>query len=141
MVLPVPFGPAVSFGGTYAYLPVLGTALMFLEGESNPDRAPSYTYWDAVARLYPNNKARGIYGGAGYHVLTAAGGDLTTPLTRSGLSFRIGISNDQKWGFSRVELGLAQYGIIEMKDFDDNETGVFPLIQPVLGVSFGLALL
>jgi TPR repeat protein len=141
VVLPVPVGPAVSFGGTYAYLPVLGTALMFLEGESNPDRAPGYTYWDAVARLYPNNKARGIYGGAGYHVLTAAGGDLTTPLTRSGLSFRIGISNDQKWGFSRVELGLAQYGIIEMKDFDDNETGVFPLIQPVLGVSFGLALL
>ena len=141
IVLPIPVGPAISFGGSYSYLPVIGTALILLEGDSNPDQDPSLTYWDGVGRVYPNNKARGIYGGLGYHRLTATGGDLTSSLERSGASFRIGISNDNKIFFSRVELGLAQYGIIDLNDFDDDETGTFPLIQPTLGVTFGLALL
>ncbi|MEL6345910.1 MAG: tetratricopeptide repeat protein [Myxococcota bacterium] len=140
IVLPIPVGPAISVGGTYSYTPFIGTALVFLKGDSSPDTNPALAYWDVVARLYPNNKARGLFVGVGYHDLQTVGGDTPT-LTRTGYSARIGIHSDNKLFYTRAELGLAQYGIIRLSDFDEDETGSFPLIQPVLGFSVGLAFL
>lgn len=141
VVLPIPVGPAIAFGGSYAYVPYLGNVLLFLEGQDSPEDASDMVYWDGVARLYPNNKARGIYGGVGYHMVDAVGGSQDLGRDRSGFSVRVGISSDNKIFFSRVELGLAQYGIIDLNDFDEDEEATFPFFQPVLGLSFGLALL
>ena len=139
LVAPIPVGPAISIAGSYSYLPYLGTALIYLNGDSDPLVDPGFTYVDMSLRLYPNNKARGFYGGLGVHRITAEGGDLTEPLYRDGISGRVGIHSDTKGFYTRVELGIGQYGIIDINDFDEDEQGRFPLIQPTFGVAFGFA--
>jgi hypothetical protein len=94
---------------------------------------------DAGLRLYPNNKARGLYGMAGVHQLQASGGQLSSPLTRTGLSARLGMYSESKFFYTRVEMGMGQYGIIDLHDFDEDETSTFPLLQATLAFSCGFA--
>jgi hypothetical protein len=61
-------------------------------------------------------------------------------LKRQGLSGRIGIYNEDHLLFTRVEMGIGQYGVIDLHDFDDDQHGTFPLIQATLSFSVGLAL-
>ncbi len=138
LVAPIPVGPAISVGGSYSYLPSLGGVLVQLEGESYPNNPPDLSYWDVGVRLYPNNKARGLYGMVSWHQMTAEGGDLTTPLVRSGPSVRLGIHSENKLLWSRVEMGLGQYGMVDLHKFDEDETGSFPLILSVLGFAAGV---
>jgi TPR repeat protein len=139
LVLPIPVGPALSFTGSYSYLPTLGGIMEQLQGDSYPDVPGDLWYADAGVRLYPNNKGRGIYGMAGVHRIQAVGGELQQPITREGLSARLGMYNENKAFYTRVEMGIAQYGMVNLQDFDEDETGTFPLIQATLGVSMGLA--
>lgn len=141
LVAPIPVGPAVSVGGSYSYLPGLGGPIMMLKGYDSPSDPPDYIYWDASARLYPNNKARGFFVMASWHQLKASGGELASPLTRSGPSARVGIHNENKLLYTRIEMGLASYGMVYINDFDEDESGSFPLIQAVLGFSVGLGVL
>ena len=139
LVLPIPVGPALSLTGSYSYLPTLGGVMSQLQGDSLPDVAQDLWYADAGVRIYPNNKGRGIYGMAGVHRIQAINGDLKQPITREGVSARLGMYNENKAFYTRVEMGIAQYGMVDLEDFDDDETGTFPLVQATLGVSIGLA--
>jgi hypothetical protein len=139
LVAPIPVGPAIAVAGSYSYLPQLGGALPMLDGASEPENAPDLAYWDAGVRLYPNNKARGLYGMMAWHQFTSSGGDLATPLIRSGPSVRLGIHSEAKMFYTRVEVGLGQYGMVDLNDFDEDETGTFPLVLSVLGFSMGVA--
>ena len=139
LVLPIPVGPALSVTGSYSYLPTLGGVMSQLQGDSMPDVSQDLWYADAGVRIYPNNKARGLYGMAGVHRIQAVGGALQAPITREGVSARLGMYNENKAFYTRVEMGIAQYGMVDLADFDDDETGTFPLVQATLGVSFGLA--
>lgn len=142
LVAPIPVGPAISVTGSYSYLPGLGGPLVQLIGDTYPNNAPDLVYYDAGARIYPNNKARGLYAMAGWHQLMAQGGDLgANTLTRSGGSLRLGIHNENKMLYTRIEMGIANYGIVYMNDFDEDETGQIPLIQAVLGFSVGFGVL
>jgi len=137
LVAPIPVGPAIAVTGSYSHLPGMGGPLMQLEGETDPADPPNLSYWDAGLRLYPNNKARGLYGMVAFHQLTASGGELSSPIYRAGPSARLGIHSENKFIYTRVEMGLGQYGMVYMNDFDEDETGSFPLLQPVLGFSVG----
>lgn len=139
LVLPIPVGPAFSLVGAYSWAPALGGVMTVLKGDSYPDVPSNFQYMDAGIRFYPNNKARGLYGMLAVHQLEAYGGDLVEPLIRQGISGRIGIYNENKAFFTRVEMGIGQYGMINLNDFDDAQTGSFPLIQATLAFSFGLA--
>ena len=139
LVAPIPAGPALSITGSYSYMPKFGGVMEQLVGEEYPANLPDLWYVDAGVRLYPNNKARGIYVMAGVHQIEAIGGDLSTPLTRQGPSARFGMYNENNFVYTRVEMGIAQYGLIHLADFDEDETSSFPLIQATLGVSVGLA--
>jgi TPR repeat protein len=141
LVVPVPVGPALALTGSYSYLPKLGGVMVQLEGDSYPDDAPDLTWVDAGLRLYPNTKARGLFVMAGAHRLQASGGVLAggAPVTRQGFSARLGIHNDARWSYTRVEMGIGQYGMVNLNDFDEDETGTFPLVQATLGFSVGLA--
>ena len=138
LVAPIPVGPAFAVTGSYSYLPRLGGPLPMLNGDTELVNNPDLTYWDAGVRLYPNNKARGLYAMAGWHQFTASGGDLAAPLIRSGPSLRLGIHSEAKVFYTRVEMGLGQYGIVDVNKFDEDETGTFPLILSVLGFSVGV---
>jgi hypothetical protein len=94
---------------------------------------------DAGLRVYPNNKARGLFGMVGVHRLEALNGALKDPIARQGGSLRLGIHNDSRWTYTRVEMGIGQYGLVNLNDFDEDEAGTFPLIQATLGLSVGLA--
>lgn len=139
LVAPIPWGPAISVTGAYSYLPGLGGFMVQLVGEDTPDVAPDLTYIDAGVRLYPNNKARGLYAMVGVHRVEAAGGELLEPLIRDGLSARMGMYSESRFFYTRVEMGIAQYGMIYLSDFDEDETSSFPLIQATLGFSMGFA--
>ncbi len=138
LVAPIPVGPAIAVTGSYSYLPGLGGPIAMLDGDTDLVNNPDLAYWDAGVRLYPNNKARGLYGMVGWHQFTASGGDLAAPQTRSGPSLRLGIHSENKMLYTRVEMGLGQYGIVDLNDFDEDETATFPLILSVLGFSVGV---
>lgn len=139
LVVPIPVGPAIALTGSYSYIPGAGGVMVQIEGGSYPDDPPDFTYMDAGLRLYPNNKARGLYGMAGVHQLQASGGQLSSPLTRTGLSARLGMYSESKFFYTRVEMGMGQYGIIDLHDFDEDETSTFPLLQATLAFSCGFA--
>ena len=145
LVAPIPAGPALAFAGSYSYLPMLGGVMMQLKGGDAPEDPPDLQYADGGIRLYVNNKARGLYVMGAAHWMEAAGGELTRDrelgptLTRVGGSIRLGIHNEHKWTYTRVEMGLGSYGMVDLSDFDDEETGSFPLVQANLGFSFGVA--
>ena len=145
LVAPIPAGPALAFAGSYSYLPMLGGVMMQLKGGDAPEDPPDLQYADGGVRLYVNNKARGLYVMGAAHWMEAEGGELTRDrelgptLTRVGGSIRLGIHNEHKWTYTRVEMGLGSYGMVDLSDFDDEETGSFPLVQANLGFSFGVA--
>lgn len=139
IVLPVPVGPALAATGSYSYLPYLGGVMLQLQGEEYPDVVPDLQYMDAGVRLYPNNKARGLYAMVGVHRIEALNGLLLEPIVRDGLSARMGMYSETRFLYTRVEMGIAQYGMIYLNDFDEDETGAFPLIQATLGFSVGFA--
>lgn len=140
LVVPIPVGPALAVSGAYSWVPGVGGILVQLEGDSYPDDPLDYRYADAGVRLYPNNKARGLYGMVGVHQIEASGPTLATPLTRAGFSGRIGIYSESKVAYTRVEMGIGQYGMIHLEQFDEDQTGSFPLLQATLGFSMGLAI-
>ena len=136
IVLPIPVGPAIAVGGSGTYVPFLGNAMMGLEGIDVPSENYPGLYYDGVVRIYPNTKARGLYGGAGFHALQ---GDLSGRLIRKGYTGRIGLYAERKALFTRLEMGIGYYGLVELSNFDDDKDGVFPLIQPTFGFTVGAA--
>ena len=78
---------------------------------------------------------------AAVHQLEASGGQLTEPMDRLGGSARLGLHNESGAFYTRIEIGLGEYGLIDLHDFDEDEAGVFPLIQPTIGFSFGFSVL
>jgi TPR repeat protein len=138
LVLPIPVGPALSVGGGFSQLPGAGGILVVIEGDTNPADPPDLRVLLAGARLYPNHQARGIYGAAGFQQITAFGSGLREDRQRIGWNGAVGIRNDQKVIYTGLELGLGQYGVIDLHDFDEDKTGVFPLIIPTLSLSVGL---
>ena len=129
-------GPAISVGGSGTYVPFLGNAMMGLEGIEVPSENYPGLYYDGVVRIYPNTKARGLYGGAGFHVLQ---GDLSGRLIRQGYTGRLGLYTERKAIFTRLEMGIGYYGLVELGDFNADKDGVFPLIQPTFGFTVGAA--
>ena len=110
--------------------------MMGLEGIDVPSENYPGLYVDGVVRLYPNTKARGLYGGVGYHALR---GDRRGVLTRQGYTGRIGLYSETKAFFTRLEMGIGYYGLVELSKFDADRAGVFPLIQPTFGFTVGAA--
>lgn len=141
LVAPIPVGPALAVTASGSFIPGIGGLMVQLKGDTAPDVQPDLRYLDAGLRLYPNNKARGLYGMVGVHELQASGGELNKPLARTGVSARLGMYSEDKLFYSRLEMGIGQYGMINLRDFDDDETGRFPLVQATLSFSFGLAVL
>jgi uncharacterized protein len=139
LVLPIPVGPAIAATGSFSYLPGLSGALYQVRSDSPPDDAPDLWYADVGARLYPNNKARGLYVMGGAHRIRLVNAPEGDKYDRQGISGRLGMYNENKVFYTRVEMGIANYGLIDLNDFDEDETAQFPLIQAVLGVSFGIA--
>lgn len=139
LVLPIPVGPAIAVAGSYSYIPYGGTVMALLVGMDSPDEAPDFQYIDATVRIYPNPQARGLYGAAGYHTLSASGGSLTEDLGRDGWSGRIGYRNDSKYFYTGLEMGIGWYGVVDLNDFDEDENGLIPLVLPTLGFSVGFA--
>ena len=137
VVLPIPVGPALSMSGTGTYVPYLGNGLMFLRGMDVPSENYPGLYYDVIGRVYPNTQARGIYFGGGWHYLQ---GDVDASLTRQGASGRFGVYTETKNIFTRVEMGIGYYGLVDLSDFDEDETGSFPLLQPTFGFTTGVAL-
>ena len=125
-----------SVGGSGTYVPFLGNAMMGLEGIEVPSENYPGLYYDGVVRIYPNTKARGLYGGAGFHVLQ---GDLSGRLIRQGYTGRLGLYTERKAIFTRLEMGIGYYGLVELGDFNADKDGVFPLIQPTFGFTVGAA--
>jgi hypothetical protein len=138
LVVPIPVGPALSVAGTFSQVPGAGAVLVLVQGDEAED-APDLRVMGAFGRLYPNHQARGVYGAVGFQQLTASGGSLAESRVRSGWSALLGMRKDSKWMYTGLELGLGQYGFVELQDFDEAETGSIPLILPTLGVSVGLA--
>lgn len=143
LVLPIPVGPALSLGGTFSYIPWGGTAFVLLEGEDKPDVPPDLQVITLSARIYPNTQARGLWVGAGAHQMTASGGSLEgqEDLVRTGFSARVGFRNDSRMFYTGVEMGLGTYGTVDIKDFDEDESGLIPLLLPAMAVSVGFAFL
>lgn len=141
LVLPIPVGPAISIGGTFSYIPGGGSVFMLLRGESQPEVAPDLQSTTLSLRFYPNNRARGVWGGLGVHELVAFDGDLATrgTMTRRGLTVRFGVRNDNKNAYTGLELGMGTFGSVNINDFDEDEKGNIPLLLPSFGFSGGLA--
>jgi uncharacterized protein len=139
VVVPIPVGPSIALTGSFSHVPELGGVMLQLIGETYPENPPDLRYLDAGLRIYPNNKGRGLYGMAAVHRVQALGGELGAPLTREGVSARVGMYSESKRFYTRVEMGLAQYGFVYLADFDEDETGAFPLIQATVALSVGLA--
>lgn len=141
LVLPIPVGPALSASASYSYIPGGGQALVVLDGDGSLDNAPDMSFMSADLRLYPNTQARGVWGGVGYQQVTASGGDLAEDRVRGGPVLKLGMRSDNKLIYTGLEIGISQLGLIDLNDFDEEETGSFPLILPTLGLSVGLAFL
>ncbi len=141
LVAPIPVGPAISVVGQYTYLPSMGAVLVLLEGDTAPVTPPNLEVLGASARIYPNTQARGPYGSVGVNQVTARGGSVRRDRTRFGWSARVGMRNDNKGIYTGMEIGLGQYGLVKLEDFDEDETGVIPLIVPTFAFSFGAAVL
>ena len=137
IVLPIPVGPAISINGHYSYVPLAGGPLYVLDGDSIT--LANLTSSGFGARLYPNHQARGLYGAVGLHTLTATNNDGSR--SRSGWNARVGVRSQTKSFYTSLEIGMGQYGLLDLNDFDDLEQGVFPVILPAVGFSMGLALL
>jgi len=141
LVAPIPVGPAVSIVGQYTYLPKMGSVLVLLEGDSAPKTPPDLTVLGASARIYPNTQARGPYGSVGVNDITASGGSVKRERNRFGWSARVGMRTDTKGLYTGMEIGLGQYGLVRLKDFDEDENGIIPLVVPTFAFSIGLAFL
>lgn len=141
LVVPIPVGPALSLWGQGSYLPGAGTVLHGLKGDDPVGATPNLTVLGGGGRIYPNPQARGIYGGFG--VFQAASSEPLdgAPLSRFGWSATVGLRNDSKLTYTSLEVGVGQYGIIDLNDFDEDQTTILPLLVPTLGFSFGFALL
>jgi len=156
LVAPIPVGPALSIAGQASYVPMAGTFLVSLEGDDTDEldangdivetSRPPMQVVGGMARLYPNNKARGLYVGAGLHRLTAEGGFPSAVRTRTGWNAVVGLRTDSRYGFVGLETGLGQYGLVYTTNFDSGATpkekrddGGFPLIVPSFALSFGFA--
>ncbi|MFT5454958.1 MAG: TPR repeat protein [Myxococcota bacterium] len=140
-VLPIPVGPAISFSGTYTNLPGLGRVLVLLDGDDAPKQAPGLQVISASGRVYPNHQARGLYGALGWTHLKAAGGTLEDERVRNGWSARMGLRTDVNFIYTGVELGIGQYGVLRLRDFDKDSKGAFPVILPTFAFNIGVAFL
>jgi TPR repeat protein len=140
LVIPIPIGPALSIGGTYSYLPKAGAVMMLIKGMDNPENPPDLWSMSLSARLYPNTQARGLYFAVGAHQVEAWGGDLEVPLMRQGFSARVGMRNDVRFGYTGLDIGLFQLGVIDINDFDEDEQGLIPFINTAFSFSAGLAI-
>jgi TPR repeat protein len=146
LVLPVP-APALSIAAAYSFLPYVGTVLPLLKGreDPDPDTAPNgadYRYLGLTARLYPNPRARGLYGFGGFDQVRASGGYLPAGKTydRTGWRGGVGLRTDNKFTFVGLEAGLGWYGAVDLTDFDeDSNPGKIPVIQTTFALSVGLA--
>jgi TPR repeat protein len=145
VVLPIPI-PALSIAAGYSWLPYVGTVLPLLKGVEDPDPGtpPSgadYRYLGFTARLYPNPRARGLYGFAGIDQVTASGGYLKEgrEFDRSGWRGGVGLRTDNKYTFVGLEAGIGYYGVVKLTDFDeDSQPGSIPVVQTTFALSFGL---
>jgi TPR repeat protein len=141
LVIPIPVGPAFTIGGTYSTIPRGGAVMMLLKGMDNPDVAPDLTSISLSGRVYPNSQARGLFLAVGAHQLEARGGDMQeSSLRRQGLSVRVGNHSDTGFGYSKLEIGLFQLGVININDFDEDESGLIPLVNTAFSISAGLAI-
>lgn len=146
LVLPLPI-PALSIGGGYSWVPYVGTVLPLLRGVEDPapNRPPSgadYRYVGLTARLYPNPRARGLYGFAGVDQIRASGGYLPPSRTfdRSGWRGGVGLRTDHKYTYVGLEAGIGYYGLVHLQDFDeDSEPGTIPVVQTTFALSVGFA--
>ncbi len=156
LVAPIPVGPAISVAGQASYVPYAGAFLVSLDGDDTDEldangdivktSRPALQVLGGMARLYPNNKARGLYVGAGLHTLKAEGGFPSEVRTRAGWNAVVGLRTDSRYGFVGLETGIGQYGVVKTTRFDSGATkkekaddGGFPLIVPSFALSFGLA--
>ena len=139
LVLPIPVGPALSISGNGTWLPQAGAVLVLLDGEESPKTAPNLQVLGATVRLYPNHQARGLYGAGGITQITVSGGEPAATRERLGWSARLGVRNDSGALYTGVEMGIGQYGVVDLNDFDEDEKGKIPLIVPTLSFSIGLA--
>lgn len=138
LVAPIPVGPALAVSGQGSYLPAAGSVLMLLEG-AEVTHPPTLTVVGGALRLYPNNKARGLYAAAGFQRLTSMGERPRENRSRSGWNAAIGIRNNARFTYYGVEMGIGQYGFIHFSNWDEESDGVLPLILPTISFSFGLA--
>ncbi|MEN0067407.1 MAG: tetratricopeptide repeat protein [Myxococcota bacterium] len=164
-LLPLPIGPGLAVNAHYSFIPLAGTALLAVEDQASLNATPDLTIYGFGGRFYPNNKGRGLFIGAGFHVLSAQGGglaDLPDPnvtdnndaprfnppkssgptRTRSGFNAKVGIRSQAKSTYSMVEIGLATYGSLNTNHFDEfSENVALPLLLPSVAFSFGFATL
>jgi TPR repeat protein len=146
LVLPLPV-PALSIAAGYSWLPFVGTVLPLLEGfeDPNPDAGPAGTdfrYLGVTGRLYPNPRARGLYGFVGTDALNASGGYLRPGREFDRLGWRggVGIRTDHKYTFVGLEAGIGYYGVVNLQDFDeDSQPGTIPVVQTTFALSMGFA--
>ncbi len=162
-LLPLPFGPGLAVNAHYSVIPFAGTVLLAVEDQ--PLRAtPDLAISGIGARIYPNNKGRGLYIGAGIHVLTARNVPLPEAddpdvfgrtdlgfdpaktadetFSRTGLNAKFGIRSQAKSTYSLLEFGLATYGTLNTNHFDEpSENIALPLLLPSVAFSLGFATL
>jgi len=143
VVVPIPIGPALSVYGQGSYVPGAGAVLFGLRGFEVPEgESPALTVLGGGGRLYPNPQARGLYGAAAFYSISSTvaepGG---TDLSRLGWTANIGLRTDSKLTYTSLEIGVGQYGLFRLSDFDEDQVGEYPLLLPSLGFSFGFAAL
>jgi hypothetical protein len=142
LVLPIPVGPALTVAGEFSYIPAAGSVLVSLENGPEPTDDPALQQWSAVGRVYPNHQARGLFFGASYGQMATVGGSVDPPIVRNGFTGRVGVRNDNKFGYVGGEFGLAAYGLVDTNKFaEDGETNhtPIPLLMPFFVVTFGFA--
>ena len=140
LVAPIPVGPAIAVSGTWTNFPGVGSVLVLLEGDE-PDEAPNLRVMSMSGRIYPNHQARGMYGALGWTMMRAHGGSLTEAdvRDRSGWSARLGLRTDVNNIYTGVELGIGQFGVLRLKDFDEEESGAIPVVLPTFAFNVGAA--
>jgi hypothetical protein len=114
--------------------------MMLIKGMDYPDTPPDLRSVTVSARLYPNTQARGLFVAVGAQQLDAWGNDLDTPLQRQGFSARVGLRNDVRFGYTGLEIGLFNLGVIDINDFDEDEHGQFPFMNTAVAFTAGLAI-
>ena len=139
LVAPIPVGPAVSVSGTYTNFPGTGGALFLLEGDEAPDAIPALRVMSLSGRLYPNHQARGMYGALGWTTMRTMGETAQTTRDRSGWSARLGLRSDVNFLYTGVEIGIAQFGVLRLEDFDEDEKGAIPVVIPTFSFNVGAA--